>query len=167
MLEKLEPRERLFVMIGGGALVVFLCILLFSFLAQKRKKVHKMVMQTRAATQTALRLKSQIQSMAPAQKITDKNQFMGRVSSLIESNQMKIRTMKDEPPEQRSGFVEHPIRISLSGVNLGNLIHFLHTIEYSTPARVRRLSINKQLSAKDVYDVVVVLVISLPKEVSK
>lgn len=164
MLDKLEPRERLFIFLASGALIVFLCGWFLFFLGSQRTKVHKMVIESHDAVETARRLKVQIDSMAPAKQVEDKNQFMGTISRLLESNNLKIRNMKDEKPQNSGGFVNYPINISINGANLYDLVNFLHTVEYKTPAQIRNLVINKQLSAKETYDVKIVLSISLPRE---
>ncbi|MCB1172276.1 MAG: type II secretion system protein M [Leptospiraceae bacterium] len=165
MLAKLEPRERLFILAGGSVLVAFLLAYMLFFLIRKRNEQRVQVHQTQAAIETAQRLKGQILSMAePTRQVQDKNQFMGQISRLLEESSMKIRNMKDEPPEARGGFTDHPVRISLSNVELSELIRFLHTVEYKTQARVENLSIDRQLSAKELYNVSMTVTISLPNE---
>ena len=88
-LEKLESRERLFLL--GGLLFLIVILIVFGGKGLRRLQtgIGTKVTSQYESLQTLQRLKNQILGMGPSQKVSDKSIFFTKVNGFLEKHNLK------------------------------------------------------------------------------
>lgn len=162
--EKLNPRERLFVLAGGGSLLLLLLFLALSSIVQKRQELGQRVVQAREDYGRILRLREDISTMPPPREIPDRNQFKSAIFNLMESHGLKgdLRDSVKSISRSEEAIVEELV---LKGVVLKNVIDFMHDIEYGHKinCRIDGVSFRRSLPGREIYDVNLSLAVNRPR----
>jgi len=165
MLEKLNPRERLFVFGGGGLLVVMLIVFAGVQISKKRAGIEEDVVRAREDVAKITKLRDDINSLPSPQSLPDMNAFIATTTSLLEKYNLKPQDIRERPDTSSRTEELLVLEISLNAVALKDVISFLHDVEYGRQvnAIVGGLVFRKSLPGREVYDTKITLVIHKPK----
>ncbi len=166
MLEKLNPRERLFIVGGGGFLLLMLLLFLGVKVKEQRDNIRQSVQEARDDVTHMQRLVADIRSMPAGGPLPDENELQTRTTQVLEGMKLtmqNIRSRKETPSPREEQII---VEITFAGVSLKDIINFLHAVEYSKqiPARVGVLEFRKPLAQREIYDVRLTLVVTRPKK---
>lgn len=157
MMEKLNEREKLFVI--GGVAVILITGLVYGiiYILNQRQTIRDSVFETREQVAAMVRLKSAIQSMPAGQSAPEKSRFLQSVNTLLEKHNLTYSSMRErkEKADGRRGAEVTLLEINFNGIQLQSLIQFLYDVEVrkQTGGRVYRLDIVQPLPGVEKYDV--------------
>ena len=153
-LEKLESREKLFLLGGLLFLIVVLVILGGQGLHRLQTGIGSKVASRYENLQTLQRLKNQILGMGPARKVSDKSVFFTKVNEFLERHNLKTVSINENEKGNKNE-KRYRVTVRLQSVLMLDLLRFLHDIEFerSMKISVDLLRIRRAISKKDVYDV--------------
>lgn len=153
-LEKLNPRERLFLQ----GLVIFLLILgagsILRVVVRSRSALHEEAMLSGQRVAQMLRVEKQIVSLPAEKEIPDMNLLKSRVFALLEKYNLK-GDIKDSVQSLSRSEELMSVNISINGTPLQPVISFLYEIEYggAINATIGDFQFTKPLPERDIYDV--------------
>lgn len=149
----------MFVIFGGIFLLVVGLGYGGSIMVQKRREISQQVNDSRQALEEVRRLTQEIRSMGTRGTVLDgKAQFQSRVADLAGQHELSASSMKIQDQEG-GGVIAYNLQVEFRAVPLSNVIRFLHSIEYSrsVPVHVSQLIVDPSTSAREVYDVSMIL----------
>lgn len=157
MMERLNERERLFIIIGALLIVAALLFTAINYIVTQRSEIRERVFSSRQDVATMMRLKSSIQSMPISNNTPEKAQFLQSVNQLLERHNLKYSNMREqkEKVDGRRGAERLLLDINFNGVELPPLINFLYDVEVrkQSGGRIYKFEIFHRLPGRDVYDV--------------
>lgn len=151
-LEKLEERERLFVL---GFLALAFLMLLFigiSTLYALRQELANEAQSNRDILQKLEKLKSQISSLAPAIRAPEKPEVFTEVNNLLNTYQLNPISINEEKKDSSKAF---QLSIRLQSVPMSSLLSFLYDVEYKNKMllSISFLRIRRSPSKNELYNV--------------
>ncbi len=164
IFDRLNPRERLFVM-GGGLLVIVLVIFtIIRFIVVRRIEISDAVSQERENFNRIQRLAADIKQLPAARDIPDVNRLKSLIFTRMEKHGLKadIRDRVENISRTEEKLV---VDLNFKGMSLKALIDFLHDIEYGrgVSVQVGRFQINRPLPGKEIYDGIISLYTIRPR----
>ncbi|MCE9600124.1 MAG: hypothetical protein K8S54_19345 [Spirochaetia bacterium] len=165
MLEKMNPRERLFVL-GAAGLVGFAILLFLAIkIQEQRESIRESVHKAADDVQRIKRLREDINAMPGSAPLPDENEFLSKTQALLDRlkfTPQNIRSHKDNPSRDQEQIV---VEMTFAGVALKDALAFLHAVEFAreVPARVANLEFRKPLPNREIYDMRIQLVITRQK----
>src|SRR6185295_1925434 len=84
MLEKLNPRERLFVVSGVGALLSLVLIFIGVKIYDQRQFIRESVLKERENVQIITRMRDDIRAMPSSGPLPDENEFLSKTQALLD-----------------------------------------------------------------------------------
>jgi len=163
VLDRLNDREKLFV-IGGGAFLVLAAIYFGSqFLMTQRLGLSGGADQVRSDLSRLHRLKEDLALLPVAREIPDINNLKATVYNRLEKSGLQgdIRERTEKVSRKEEKLV---IDLNMKGVSLKNLIDFIYDIEMSQsiPLSVGKMQLRRPLPEREIYDVNLSLTVSRP-----
>ncbi len=157
-LQKLEPRERLFLLSGVLFLLVVSLVAGTYQLYKVRRRISQEVTESRYEFQRIHRLREQILDMGVAKELPDQRQFFASVNSLLQQNELTPSNV-DEKKAGQGGRQKYEVSIKFRSVNLVKFLDFVYDLEYGNKvaAAVYKLEIRRAISAKELYDANIVV----------
>ena len=151
-LEKLEERERLFVLAFLALLFFILILSGVNALYSLRKELSDEAQNNNKILHKLKKIKSQISNLDPATTMPGKPEVFTEVNNLLNNYQLKPISINEEKKDTDKGF---QLSIRLQAVPMSSLLNFLYEIEYKSrmPISVSLLRIRKTVSKNEVYDV--------------
>ncbi len=156
MLEKLEPRERLFVIIGGILVIAALVVALGMAVRKARTSLAAEVQEARTGVQRLTELQGQIAGMQAADPLPVETQFVSNITSQLQQYSLNASTFNTLPGQTQQGQTTYGVTMTLRAVRLEDVIKFLHDVEYAQrlPAPVvENIRITRAVSGRELYDV--------------
>ncbi len=163
MFSQLNKRERIFVFIGGGALL--LALIYFAIVAPYRSALKRFDQQIAArigqlqevkALQTSyLELQQQ---MAQVEKLLENKQTFSSltfIEGLVEqtAGRENLQSMRPQSPEVRNEFTIDTVEIKLEKLTLKQVLELLTGIEDATsPMQVKTLYIKQRFDDRSLLD---------------
>lgn len=163
-LERLNPRERFFVIIGGGVLLVLLVYLFVQFIIIRRATLSAQVEKAKSDFLTIQRLKEDIDRLPASGSSPDENQLKSLVFQQLEKHTLngdiKSRTESLSRREERV-----VVELRFKGQTLKSILDFVHDIEYGSmkQASTGRFEIKRSLPGKEIYDGSITVISIRPK----
>lgn len=164
MLDKLNQRERLFVIGGGGFLLIAAIFFGGRFVLQKRSGLTGGVDGVRMDLIKLHRLKADMDSLPAANNIPDINSLKAAVFNRLEKNNLQADIRERTEPVSRKE-EKLVVELNMKGIILKNLLDFIYDIEmnHSIPLHVGKMHLRKPLPDREIYDVNLSLTVSRPK----
>ena len=158
-LEKLEERERLFVLGLLGLLCLISILMGVSTLYNLRQELSAEAQKNSEIIRSLRKIKSQISSLGPATTSPGKAQVFTEVNNSLNQYQLKPISINEEKKDTGRGF---QLSIRLQGIPISSLLNFLYDVEYKNkiPLSISFLRIRKTVSKDGMYDVNLKLKIS-------
>ncbi|PJZ68531.1 hypothetical protein [Leptospira perolatii] len=160
MWEKLEPRERLLILIAAGLLVFMVLFLVGRKIYRMRKDLGERVMETSSDSQTLDKILQEYTYFTTLDTTggeRDPSEFYGKLDPLFVQYGLKerISTMKDHTKEIDKKYQAIIIDVNFRGVPLESVMKLIYEIDKNkrVNARVEYLQINKPYQDKNAYDV--------------
>ena len=164
MLDKLNPRERIFVVYGGGILAALLLFYAVTFIISKRFELRDESSRAIQDIQKMSRLETQIASLPPEQNIPDLNQLKSQIFNVLEKNGLKgdISDRTESISKKEELII---VNISINGVQFSPVMDFIYDIEYgqSVKGEIGKLSFNRPLADRELYDVKISVMVKRPR----
>lgn len=166
MIKHLNPRERLAV--GLGLLVVLLClvwfVLLNPYFAEMSRLDRRIAAQQRSLG-NAQQMQQQIEQLRQQLATVGKRRLKGKplfsqVENLTEQTGVReqLLAMRPQPATLQGGFRQQLVEIRLEKLKLGQLVKFLHAVEYrSGGVQVKSLRISPRFEDRSELDINMVL----------
>jgi len=165
MLEKLNPRERLFVVSGVGALLSLVLIFVGVKIYDQRQFIRESVLKERENVQIITRMRDDIRAMPSSGPLPDENEFLSKTQALLDRLKFTPQNIRPHKENVSANEEQLVVELTFSGVALKDALEFLHAVEYSReiPARVASLEFRKPLPQREIYDMRISLVITRPR----
>ena len=163
MLDKLQPRERLVLIVGSILVGVTLfglgAVKLLSLRAEKRETALQL---ERLADQVERQVR-QIQQMRESGQPPGSDQFKGEIARLLQNNNLQTQQF-DLDDEEAAGMVRYTLQVRMSQVPLHKMFRVLYSLEYAQPypVEVSFLQLRRSVSARDVYEVSIKISTTVP-----
>lgn len=164
-LQRLQPRERLFVIVAGVAVlftVLYLGVIdpLLRHTATVDRQIvsaQRQLQELQTAQQDYLRLKSVIDRINTQLKQQQKNfAIFSRLEEVARQTgvQNKIQSMKPTISPPNDAYKEESVEIKMEGVTLEQLIPYLHQVESSPQVlKIKRLDIKPRTDNRQILTV--------------
>ncbi len=155
----LDPREKIFVLVGIGVLTLLLLFLPFSLVSGKMRSMQREV----AAMEGGYRdVVAKIQEYQAAQreiqeierKFGGGGSMSGKVEGAAKKAGLAVDQLKERAPQESDFFEVNAVDVKISGATLQQLIDFVHEIE-NDPAslmRFRRIQIKPRFANRQLLD---------------
>ncbi|EMY79093.1 hypothetical protein LEP1GSC060_1023 [Leptospira weilii serovar Ranarum str. ICFT] len=160
MLDKLEPRERLIVLGGIGAILLLIVFMTIRKVVTLRQSLTESVQDSRTAP---VKLDKIIQEFNDFRSLdssggeTDVSGVYAKLDEIIVRHGLKekISTMKDFNSVEEKKYNRITIDINFRSATLDNVFRLIYDIEKNKMinARVEYLNFKKPFQGKEVYDV--------------
>ncbi|MBM9498879.1 hypothetical protein JWG44_01240 [Leptospira sp. 201903071] len=160
MLEKLEPRERLIVLVGIGAILLLIVFLAVQKIVNIRQGLTERVQDSRTAPvklDKIIQEYNDFRSLDSSGGDSDVSAIYAKLDEIFLKYGLKekISTMKDSYAIEDKKYKRTTIDINFRSVTLDNIFRFVYDIEKNKMinARVEYLNFRKPFQGKEVYDV--------------
>ncbi|MCB1171004.1 MAG: type II secretion system protein M [Leptospiraceae bacterium] len=155
MLEKLNERERMFVLVGG---IVALALILFvglKTILDHRSKLRAEVQNARRSLVQIREMSQLIQRLPSGQQAPGQDQVKNQLRQLMNSIGLEHTNLDANERKEGKGQEKIEIKITFNSVKLVDIFKFLYEVEVNgqVPARVEMLRLQRPFSNKEVYDV--------------
>ncbi len=167
-LAKLSPREKLFLLVGGGiSAVILLFIFLISpitertaFLSEMIPKKEKELKQFKRLQEEYFFLSGQIKEVEA--RLPQKNQFspLSYLEDIAKKNDVRqnIAYIRSVPAIAQKPYQEIPVEVKLEGIPLDRIVSLIDAIETSPYfLRVKRLNLRTRFSDPKKLDITFVV----------
>jgi general secretion pathway protein M len=167
-LAKLSPREKLFLLVGGGiSAVILLFIFLISpitertaFLSEMIPKKEKELKQFKHLQEEYFFLSGQIKEVEA--RLPQKNQFspLSYLEDIAKKNDVRqnIAYIRSVPAIAQKPYQEIPVEVKLEGIPLDRIVSLIDAIETSPYfLRVKRLNLRTRFSDPKKLDITFVV----------
>ena len=150
-LEKLETRERLYVL-GFG---IFLIVILFGqglrMLYSLRQGIAEEANSNAEILQRLQILRSRIMRLAPAQDLPGRAKAFAQVNEIMQQNQLNPIRINEKKGKNQSFRVD----VRLQSVEIENFFGFLYNVEYQSqiPFAITALRLQRAHTKKELYDI--------------
>ncbi len=165
MLEKFDERERLFLVIGLGFVLVMVLGFAVFKIGDMRARIGEDVATSRNNVNKVQRLRDDIAALPSRGSLPDMNRFLSMTETLLTQHQLKPQNIRNRT-EAKKNEEQMVVDLSFNGVPMVGIMNFLYDIEYGQRiegARVGSTIFRKPLPNRDIYDIKITLVISRPK----
>ena len=165
MFDKLNAREKLFVLGGGGFLVLAALVFAGRFLFQQRGHLTGGVQDARQQLARLYRIKEDLEKLPAPRNIPNVNALKASVSVRLEKNGLQNSDIRERVERVSKSEERLIVEISIKGAPLKSIIDFLYDVEvsHSVPMSVGKLQIRKPLPEREIYDVNISLAVSRPR----
>lgn len=166
MIDRLEPRERIFVFSGVLILTgIFVWLVLINPYLTKMQNLDRQIEGQRRNLERVEALRQEIEQLRQQLAGVESTAGSGRpLFSQVENltKQMGVRdqllSMRPQPESVQGGFRQQLVEIRLERVTLSQLVGFLHAAEYrSNGIQVRSLRVRPRFDDRSRLDVNLVL----------
>ena len=160
MLDKLNDRERLMVIVAGGGLFLFLIGYGLFFVVKQRASLRTEVAQERQNLQRMQEMSLLIRGLPSGQKVPDEDQLMAQMRQVVANQNMETSSST-----HRKGDQVVTVSVNFNNVALPNLLQLLYDIEINgaVPARVSELHVSR-VYEKERYDVRLTVEVQRPND---
>ncbi len=165
MLDKLNPRERIMVLVLVGVGLVAGLYFVGKKIGDMRAKITKRVAAARKNARKIERIRDTISRLPRAKALDTKLQLMTKASQLAREHDLKSSDIRDRVEKTRR--VERVrVEMTFNSVPLAKIMKFIHSVEQEKRinARIGSLVFRRSLPSKEVYDVSLSLMIEKPRE---
>ncbi len=165
MFDKLNDRERLFIVFGVAIFLLLGLIFLGKKIGDMRARISEDVAAAREETAKIIRLRDAINNLPSPQSLPDMNQFISQTSQLMEKHSLQAADIRNRTESTARKEEMLIVELTFNGVGLREIIKFLHDVEFGgkVNARVGNLVFRKPLPQREIYDVKISLEIIKPK----
>ncbi|MBI38367.1 MAG: hypothetical protein CMF59_02115 [Leptospiraceae bacterium] len=166
MLDKLNDRERMFVVVGG--LVAALAILIMGVVTilRHRATLREEVQTARQDLQKIREMGQLIQRLPSGQQAPTEEQLKNQLRQMIESQGLQRSSMNSNVSQVSKGQEKVQVDITFNSEKLVDIFQFLYQVEVAgaVSARVEDLQITRPYSEKEVYDVRIKVTVQRPSQ---
>ena len=166
MLDKLNDRERMFVVVGG--LVAALAILIMGVVTilRHRATLREEVQTARQDLQKIREMGQLIQRLPSGQQAPTEGQLKKQLRQMIESQGLQRSSMNSNVSQVSKGQEKVQVDITFNSEKLVDIFQFLYQVEVAgaVSARVEDLQITRPYSEKEVYDVRIKVTVQRPSQ---
>ncbi len=163
MISQLNPRERIFVIVGGLALI--LALLYFAAVAPYRSALTRLDRQVAVRSGQLQEVKTlQARYLALQQQMTQMERLLGKrqdfsaltfIENLVEqtAGRETLLSMRPQSPEVRNEFTIDSVEIKLEKLTLKQLLELLLGVEDAdTPVQVKSLYLKQRFDDRSLLD---------------
>jgi general secretion pathway protein M len=163
MISQLNQRERIFVAVGGGILV--LALVYFAIVAPYRSALRKLDQQIEARSAQVQEVKllqtsylDLKQQMAQVERLLDNRQgftSLTFIEGLVEqtAGRENLLSMRPQSPETRNEFIIDAVEIKLEKLTLEQVLELLVGIEEAdAPMQVKNLYLKQRFDDRSLLD---------------
>jgi hypothetical protein len=166
MLDKLNDRERLFLIAGGGTiLITLLCIGVWKVL-EHRGALREEVQVKRGQLQRIQEIGMFINRLPSGGQAPDADQLKNQLRQLVEQSRLSNSSQWQSRENLKDqGFTEIELTARFNSQQLVDIFQFLYDVEVrgAVPGRVTRLRLDHRSGSK-VYDATISISVQRPTE---